>query len=38
VIDYDRDALAEAAPRVITLADAEDLAGHGDAVRIRLEP
>ena len=38
VIDYDRDALAEAAPRVITLADAEDLPGHGDAVRIRLEP
>ena len=38
VIDYDRDGLAEAAPRVITLADAEDLPGHGDAVRIRLEP
>jgi histidinol dehydrogenase len=37
VIDYDRDALADAAPRVITLSDAEDLPGHGDAVRIRLE-
>jgi histidinol dehydrogenase len=38
VIDYDRTALAEAAPRVTTLADAEDLPAHGDAVRIRLEP
>ena len=35
VIDYDRDALAEAAPRVITLADAEDLPG---ARRRRADP
>ena len=32
-----RDALADVAPHVLTLSDAEDLPAHGDAVRIRLE-
>ncbi len=36
VIDYSAEALAEAAPHVYALSDAEDLPGHGDAVRIRL--
>ncbi len=37
VIDYTREALAEVADHVMTLADAEDLPGHGAAVRVRLE-
>lgn len=37
VIDYSRAALAEVAEHVVTLADAEDLPGHGAAVRIRFE-
>ncbi len=37
VVDYGLEALAAAAPHVITLAEAEDLPGHGDAVRVRLE-
>jgi histidinol dehydrogenase len=38
VVDYTREALVEVAGHVMTLADAEDLPGHGAAVRIRLEP
>ena len=34
---YDRDALAEVAGHVITLAEAEDLPGHGQAVSIRFQ-
>jgi histidinol dehydrogenase len=37
VIDYSRDALLEVADHVVTLAEAEDLPGHGAAVRVRLE-
>jgi len=37
VIEYTKDALAEVAGHVMTLADAEDLPGHGAAVRVRLE-
>ncbi|WP_166139684.1 histidinol dehydrogenase [Nocardioides ochotonae] len=37
VIDYSRDALAEVADHVVTLAEAEDLPGHGAAVRVRFE-
>jgi histidinol dehydrogenase len=36
VIDYSRDALAEVADHVVTLAEAEDLPGHGAAVRARF--
>ena len=36
VVDYSRDALAEVADHVVTLADAEDLPGHGAAVRVRF--
>ncbi len=36
VVDYDRAALAEVAHHVVALADAEDLPGHGDAVRARF--
>ena len=36
VIDYDERALREVADHVINLADAEDLPGHGAAVRVRL--
>jgi histidinol dehydrogenase len=36
VIDYDEAALAEAAPRVVTLAEAEDLPAHGAAVTVRF--
>ncbi|WP_426566645.1 histidinol dehydrogenase [Angustibacter sp. McL0619] len=35
VVEYDRAALAEVADHVVALADAEDLPGHGDAVRAR---
>jgi histidinol dehydrogenase len=38
VIEYSRDALLEVADHVTTLADAEDLPGHGAAVRARLQP
>jgi len=37
VVDYSRAALEEVAGHVITLAEAEDLPGHGAAVRVRLE-
>ncbi|NPC95364.1 histidinol dehydrogenase [Nocardioides sp. zg-DK7169] len=37
VIDYSREALAEVADHVVTLAEAEDLPGHGAAVRARFE-
>ena len=37
VIDYSRDALAEVADHVVTLAEAEDLPGHGAAVRVRFD-
>jgi histidinol dehydrogenase len=37
VVDFDRAALAAVAPQVSTLAHAEDLPGHGDAIRVRLE-
>ena len=37
VVDYSRAALEEVAGHVVTLAEAEDLPGHGAAVRVRLE-
>ncbi|GIH26401.1 histidinol dehydrogenase [Acrocarpospora phusangensis] len=37
VVDYTRAALAEAAPLVCALADAEDLPGHGAAIRARFD-
>jgi histidinol dehydrogenase len=37
VVDYTREALAEVAGHVTTLAEAEDLPAHGRAVAIRLE-
>jgi histidinol dehydrogenase len=37
VVDYSAQALASVAGDVRTLAEAEDLPGHGDAVRVRLE-
>jgi len=37
VVDYDRDALREVAHHVVTLAEAEDLPGHGQAVSVRLD-
>ncbi|GAA3743392.1 histidinol dehydrogenase [Salinactinospora qingdaonensis] len=36
VVDYDRSALATAAPHVLALARAEDLPAHGDAVALRV--
>jgi histidinol dehydrogenase len=36
VVDYSREALAEVAHHVVTLADAEDLPGHGAAVTMRF--
>ncbi|GIG38566.1 histidinol dehydrogenase [Cellulomonas phragmiteti] len=36
VIEYDADALAEVADRVVALADAEGLPAHGEAVRARF--
>jgi len=36
VVDYDREALAEVADHVVTLAAAEDLPGHAEAVSIRF--
>ncbi|AXI77056.1 histidinol dehydrogenase [Peterkaempfera bronchialis] len=37
VVDYSREALAEVAAHVVTLANAEDLPGHGDAIRARFD-
>ena len=37
VVEYSRDALAEVAGHVVTLADAEDLPGHGAAVQVRFD-
>jgi histidinol dehydrogenase len=37
VVSYSRDALAEVADHVVTLAEAEDLPGHGQAVRVRFD-
>ncbi len=37
VVDYSREALAEVAGHVVTLAEAEDLPGHGQAVTVRLD-
>ena len=36
VINYNREALEEVSGHIVNLADAEDLPGHGDAVRIRF--
>jgi histidinol dehydrogenase len=36
VVEYSRDALGDVAGHVETLADAEDLPGHGAAVAIRF--
>jgi histidinol dehydrogenase len=36
VVDYSRAALEEVAQHVVTLAEAEDLPGHGAAVKVRL--
>jgi len=36
VVDYSREALAEVADHVVTLAEAEDLPGHGAAVTVRF--
>ena len=38
VVDYSRDALAEVADHVVTLAEAEDLPGHGAAVSRPVRP
>ncbi len=37
VVDYTREGLAAVADHVVTLAEAEDLPGHGAAVRVRFE-
>ena len=37
VVEYDRAALEEVAHHVVALAEAEDLPGHGAAVRVRFE-
>ncbi|MBB6626323.1 histidinol dehydrogenase [Nocardioides sp. KIGAM211] len=37
VIDYSREGLAEVADHVVTLAEAEDLPGHGAAIRVRFD-
>jgi histidinol dehydrogenase len=37
VVDYSREALAEVADHVTTLAAAEDLPGHGAAVKVRFQ-
>jgi histidinol dehydrogenase len=36
VVDYSREALSDVADHVVTLAEAEDLPGHGAAVRVRF--
>ncbi|MDX6319686.1 MAG: histidinol dehydrogenase, partial [Nocardioidaceae bacterium] len=38
VVEYSESALRDVSPHVLTLSDAEDLPGHGDAVRARTEP
>ncbi|MHA7245563.1 histidinol dehydrogenase [Arthrobacter tecti] len=37
VIDYSANALREVAQHVVSLAEAEDLPGHGDAVKVRFD-
>ncbi|MFD4257322.1 histidinol dehydrogenase [Streptomyces sp. NPDC058534] len=37
IVDYTRDALAEVAHHVVTLAEAEDLPAHGAAIKARFE-
>ena len=37
VIEYDEQALTDVAAHVVTLAEAEDLPGHGAALRVRVE-
>ena len=37
VVDYSREALADVAEHVVNLANAEDLPGHGDAIRARFD-
>lgn len=37
VVDYSREALAEVADHVVTLANAEDLPGHGAAISVRFQ-
>ena len=37
VIDYSEAALAEVADHVVNLAEAEDLPGHGAAVKVRFK-
>ncbi|MCX6401222.1 MAG: histidinol dehydrogenase [Propionibacteriales bacterium] len=37
VIEYSREGLAEVADHVVTLADAEDLPGHGAAITVRMQ-
>jgi histidinol dehydrogenase len=36
VVEYDREALAHAAPHVVALAEVEDLPAHGQAVTARF--
>ncbi len=36
IVDYTRDALAEVAHHVVTLAEAEDLPAHGAAIKARF--
>ena len=38
IVEYDRNALRDVAPHVLALSAAEDLPGHGDAIRVRLSP
>ena len=38
VVDYSREGLEAVADHVVTLAEAEDLPGHGQSVRIRFQP
>jgi histidinol dehydrogenase len=38
VVEYDENALRDVAPHVLALSSAEDLPGHGDAIRIRVGP
>jgi histidinol dehydrogenase len=38
VVDYSRQALAQVAGHVVTLAEAEDLPGHGAAITVRFSP
>jgi histidinol dehydrogenase len=37
LVEYTREALAEAAPHVLALSAAEDLPAHGAAVSVRFE-